>query len=166
MKKTFILVFLTALLTGGLFAADVVTPGDVAVGPIFSHDVLDVSGPLGGWGITGKIAGLPPIFGFNFAVGTQVTFVGITADWWLYHQVFYEPLNFGLYVGPGFFGDFTYSSNPAFDFGVRIPFDLDIYPIKPLEVFAEMAPAFGVSFTDPIAPTWRLQAAAGARFWF
>jgi hypothetical protein len=166
MRKILAMLVLTLLAVSSTFAVDVKTPGDVAIGPIFSHNVLDVNGPLGGWGITGKIGGLPPIWGFNFAVGSNVTFVGLTADWWLYQQTLYAPWNVNLYIGPGFFGDFSQTTQTAFDLGVRIPFDLDVFPIQPLEIFVEMAPAFGISFTDPIAPTWRLQAAAGARFWF
>jgi len=166
MKKLFAAVLLTSLLALAPVAAQT---GTVAVGPIYSLALYDlVQSPLQGLGITGKIPGLVPIFGLNFKLDNQEKyyFVGITADWLLYKQPLYEPFNLNFYLGPGFYSSLVVAPKSRFDAGLRIPVGLNWVPLKFFEVFAELTPAFGITFQDPIQPAWIFQSALGARVWF
>lgn len=167
MKKLFaagLLAFLVALVPA------VAQTGDVAVGPIYSVNFLGIQSPLQGLGITGKIPGLAPVFGLNFSFGTQENFLGVTADWLLYKQPLYEPYNINFYLGPGFYGSFYSASYTRFDTGLRIPVGVNWVPLKFVEVFAELTPAFGVTLapntTQQFQPSWIFQSALGARVWF
>lgn len=84
-----------------------------------------------------------------------------TVDWWLINKPLEGMINY--YVGPG--GYLGISSNHI-DVGLRIPFGLNIYPIEPLELFVEIAPAFGVDIDPFRFPTFGWQTALGFRFWF
>lgn len=165
MKKLFA-VALLALLTGlGSVSAQT---GNVAIGPIYSVNVLGLSSPLGGLGVTGKIPGLAPIIGLNFSLSPKEStyFFGFTADWLLYKEPLYAPFNLNFYLGPGFYTSMLLSNDSRFDLGLRIPVGINWVPLRFFEVFAEVTPAFGVTFRDPIAPSWLFQSAAGARVWF
>jgi hypothetical protein len=109
-----------------------------------------------------RMPGLPPVFGLGLTVGEKTASFALLADWWLYQGSLVGPL--GLYIGPGVF--LGISSDDA-TFGLRIPVGLNIYPIQPLELFAEFAPA--VTFLAPQGvsiPAWGVQAGFGFRFWF
>jgi len=163
MKKIFALVLLVAACGLGSAAAQT---GNVAVGPIYSVDILDVQSPLHGLGITGKIPGLAPVWGLNFAVGTQEKFLGLTADWLLYKQPLYAPASLNFYLGPGFYTSIYVADESRFDAGLRIPFGVNWTPLKFTELFVELTPAFGITVRDPVAPAWIFQSAVGGRIWF
>lgn len=99
-----------------------------------------------------------------FGLGISNPFsIGITADYWFAHGNLVSILDY--YVGVGAYAQiFTDPSNVIL--GGRVPFGLQVWPVgQTLEVFLELAPAFGVS----VAPTefeWHLQGAVGLRFWF
>lgn len=167
MKKSFAVLVLAVL--AGLSSVAAQT-GNVAIGPIYSINAFNISSPLGGLGITGKIPGLAPIMGLNFSLSpeTDTYFFGLTADWLLYKEPLYSPFHLNFYLGPGFYTSIL-ASNPdasRFDFGLRIPVGINWVPLRFFELFAEVTPAFGVTIRDPIAPSWLIQAAAGARVWF
>lgn len=160
--------FFAALAFGALVALVPVAAqtGNVAVGPILSLNALEIQSPLNGLGITGKIPGLAPVLGLNFSFGSKSNFVGFTADWQLYKQPLYSPANINFYLGPGFYTSILVSANSRFDAGLRIPFGINWTPLKFIEIFAELVPAFGITVRDPIAPNWVAQGAVGARIWF
>ncbi|MFO7850766.1 MAG: hypothetical protein R6V67_12500 [Spirochaetia bacterium] len=83
-----------------------------------------------------------------------------TADWWLVNENLTGMLNY--YVGPG---GYLGISTGHIDAGLRIPVGLNIYPIDPLELFLEVAPAMGID-SDFNFPTFGWQTALGFRFWF
>jgi len=170
MKKQFAIVFLAAFVALVPVAAETGAPssGAVAVGPIYSANFYGFNSPLGGLGVTGKIPGLAPIFGLNFSLSPKDSayFLGVTADWIMYKQPLYAPFNINFYMGPGFYTSLDISKSPRADAGLRIPFGINWTPVKFLEVFSELTPAFGISFRDPIAPAWLFQAAFGGRVWF
>ena len=85
----------------------------------------------------------------------------LLADWWLAQGNLVSFVNY--YVGPGAF--LGISKNATL--GVRVPVGLNAYPIKPLELFVEFAPAITlVDTTGVTIPQWGLQAGFGFRFWF
>ncbi len=146
--------------------------GAVAVGPVYSLNVLGItSSPLNGLGITGKIPGIAPVFGFNFSFSsTAANFLGLTSDWVLYNQPIYQPWNINFFMGPGVYTSIyvapAFGPTSRFDLGLRIPFGVNWTPVKFLEFFVDATPAFGITFHDPVTPGWLFQAEAGARVWF
>lgn len=190
MKKLILATLLALATTLVSVGAQSTNSGAVAVGPIYSLSLFDfIQSPLQGAGFTGKVPGLAPIFGANFYFSNAESryFLGVTADWILYRQPLYSPLNLNFYLGPGFYTSLQFDgvndSEKAklsddqlkaaragqvnrLDAGLRIPAGVNWTPTRFLEVFVELTPAFGISFKDPVAPGWLLQSAAGLRIWF
>ncbi len=110
-----------------------------------------------------RLPKLPPVFGLGVSIpsgGGQSSFT-VLADWWLAQGNLVGFLNY--YVGPGVFVGIADSAT----LGLRVPVGIDAYPIKPLELFLEFAPA--VTLVAPAGvsiPEWGLQAGFGFRFWF
>jgi hypothetical protein len=130
-----------------------------AVGGAFSID------PLGGLPsnamLTFKIQEIPIMWGLGLVLGEERFSLGLTADWWLYHSPLVGILS--IYVGPGLYG----AVGDIFEFGGRVPIGLQIFPIKPLELFLEIAPALIVVSNRAITiPRFGIQGAFGFRFWF
>jgi hypothetical protein len=165
MKKLFAAALF--VLAAGLVPAAAQT-GNVSVGPIYSFNFLGFNSPLGGPGITGKIPGLAPIWGLAFSLTPKESsyFLGVTADWQLYKQPLYEPFNINFYMGPGFYLSALAAKNGRADLGLRIPIGVNWTPVKFIEVFTELTPAYGITFQDTIQPAWLFQAGVGARVWF
>jgi hypothetical protein len=67
------------------------------------------------------------------------------------------------YLGPGFYVGYQ---NDLF-LGGRLPIGLNVYPIKNLELFLEIAPTLAVGIGDVVTfPVFGFQSALGLRFWF
>ena len=99
-----------------------------------------------------------------FGVGLNSPFsIGLTVDYWFARGNLVSILDY--YVGVGGYAQiFTNPTN--FELGGRVPFGLQVWPVgQTLEVFIELAPAFGIS-VDPTQFAWHLQGAVGLRFWF
>lgn len=108
-----------------------------------------------------KVAELPFLMGIGFNIGQNQASFGFTGDWWVANQNLFSFINY--YLGPGFF--IGYSNK--FLIGGRFPFGLNIYPVKNLELFFELAPTLAVGFGDNVSfPEWGIQSAFGLRFWF
>ena len=164
MKKLFAALFFVSLTA---LVPAVAQTGNVAIGPVYSVNVLGLQSPLGGLGVTGKAPGLAPLFGLNFSFGTERNFLGVTADWLMYKQPLYQPFNLNFYLGPGFYSSILVSKpETRFDAGLRIPVGVNWVPLKFFETFIEVTPAFGITFRDPVAPSWLFQGGLGARVWF
>lgn len=105
---------------------------------------------------------VPILFGVGFTIGQAQFAMGITADWWMVNTNLFSFVN--LYLGPGLYLGIEGSN---ITFGGRVPIGLNIFPIKWLELFLEIAPVLAIEFTDPITfPVFDLQGAFGLRFWF
>ncbi len=102
-----------------------------------------------------------PLLGFGFSIGSGQTDIGLTADWWFYHEKVGGP--FSVYIGAGGYGEYN---NGTFGLGARLPIGLQFFPLKPLELFIEAAPRAGLALGNPIQfPVWGVQAAVGFRVW-
>jgi hypothetical protein len=110
-----------------------------------------------------RLPKFPPVFGLGVSIpgnGGQSSFV-LLADWWLAQGNLVSFVNY--YIGPGVFVGISDSALV----GIRVPVGLDAYPIKPLEVFIEFAPAVTlIAGKNVQIPAWGLQAGFGFRFWF
>jgi hypothetical protein len=109
-----------------------------------------------------------PKFPMVLGIGASVNTDGgdpslvVLADWWLAQGKLVGFVNY--YIGPGLFLGVSENSTVL---GGRIPVGVNCYPIKPLELFVELAPA--MAFITPSGvhiPDWGLQAGFGFRFWF
>ncbi len=106
-----------------------------------------------------------PLLGISASGNSDQFNLGLTADWWLYHEHLAGILN--LYAGLGGYGVLGLGNSTNFQIGARIPVGLQIFPIDVLELFLEVAPAVGVTLGDNFSfPNWGLQSAVGFRFWF
>lgn len=151
-------IILAACLTLGFATAGVSALG---VGGAFSLGVLGGLPNSALFSI--KLDSAAPVLGIGVAVGTQSARIGGTADWWLYNKKLSGP--FSTYIGVGAYLDVQTGSSATVGLGVRMPVGLQLFPVKPLELFLEVAPRAGLTFNPVKFPDWGLQGAFGFRFW-
>jgi hypothetical protein len=110
-----------------------------------------------------RLPKFPPVFGLGVTIsndGGQASFV-LLADWWLAKGNLVSFVNY--YVGPGLFVSIADNAT----LGLRVPVGLNAFPIKPLELFIELAPAITILAPSGVSiPSFGLQAGFGFRFWF
>ena len=113
--------------------------------------------------LTFRLGKYPPVFALGINIPKEGdASAALIMDWWLIQESLTGMLNF--YVGPGLY---TSIGNNLFVLGGRVPVGLNIFPIKPLELFLEIAP--GITFIAPDGvqiPNFGMQAGFGFRFWF
>lgn len=108
-----------------------------------------------------KVAKIPFLMGLGFTVNQNSAAFGLTGDWWVANQNLFSFFNY--YLGPGFY--IGYANNILL--GGRFPIGLNVYPIKNLELFVEVAPTLAVGLGNTISfPVWGFQSGFGLRFWF
>jgi hypothetical protein len=156
-KKVLVLALLLTLFT--VFSASAYT---AAIGGEFALKIGD--GLPNSALLSFRLPKFPAVFGLGVTMskgGDQSTFV-LLADWWLAQGNLVSFVNY--YVGPG---AFVAISSDASMLGIRIPVGLNAFPIKPLEIFIEFAPAITLLAPSGISiPQFGLQAGFGFRFWF
>jgi hypothetical protein len=111
-----------------------------------------------------RVPKFPAVFGLGASIpanGGQSSFV-LLADWWLVQGNLVSFINY--YVGPGIF----LGVDDGAQLGIRVPVGLNAFPIKPLELFVEFAPAvYLLDSSGSISiPNFGLQSGFGFRFWF
>lgn len=151
------------------FAIAALLMGALALPQAFSLGIGGTFG-LGGnsldAGLSLKLDNLPPVFGIQLAGSDNSFRLGLTADWWMINAKLVDALNY--YVGLGGYARLGLGNNAYFDGGLRIPLGLNIFVIKPLELFLEWAPSVGARFSPSFAfPDFGFtNFAIGFRFWF
>ncbi len=124
---------------------------------------LDVAGGLPSSALLSfRLPRFPPVIGLGLSIpeGGQAS-ATLLFDWWLYQDNLVSFINY--YVGPGVY----LSIGDSVSAGLRVPVGLNAFPIPPLELFIEFAPAIGLLVPKGISiPQWGLQAGFGFRFWF
>ncbi len=157
MKKGLVLAIFLSLAATAVYAA----PYKAAVGGVFGANVLG-SMPHSAM-LTFRLGKYPPVFALGINIPKEGdASAALIMDWWLIQESLTGMLNF--YVGPGLY---TSIGNNLFVLGGRVPVGLNIFPIKPLELFLEIAP--GITFIAPDGvqiPNFGMQAGFGFRFWF
>jgi len=135
----------------------------MAIGGAFSLDPIG-NGAYGA-ALSLKLDSFPPVMGISARFSGGTFNLGLTADWWMYHAPLVGILS--LYVGPGGYLSLGIGGGTAnLDIGARVPVGLQIFPLEPLELFLEVAPAIGLALNPFNFPTFGLQGALGFRFWF
>jgi len=135
-----------------------------AVGGEFAFSGLGNGLPGSAAFITFRLPKLPAVFGIGGTIASSggQSSLGLMADWWLAQGKLVRFVDY--YVGPGLFADFSSAGTNA---GIRVPFGIDGYPIKPLELFLELAPSFSIIQPNSIGFSWSgIQTGFGFRFWF
>jgi hypothetical protein len=156
-KKILILALVLTLFT--IFSASAYT---AAIGAEFAVSGLGTTGTGTSGFITFRLPKFPMVFGLGGNMNSSSFHLGIMADWWLVQGNLVSFINY--YVGPGVFGSF---GNNYFDAGLRVPLGLNAFPIKPLELFIELAPSFTILSSSGVSFSWSgLQTGFGFRFWF
>jgi hypothetical protein len=108
-----------------------------------------------------RVAQIPFLMGLGFSIGESATSFGLTGDWWVAKGNLFSFFNY--YMGPGFYVGYA---NNLF-LGGRLPIGINVYPVKNLELFFEIAPTLAIGFGDVITfPVFGAQSAIGLRFWF
>lgn len=155
MKKRIILaLFLISIVT--------TTVGATAVGGIFSYSFGGNNAYPGG-ALTIKLDNYAPIFGIGVRGSGDYFALGATADWWMQREHLTGMINY--YIGPGAYINLVMGDSTSLDLGARLPIGLQIFPIKNLEVFLEVAPSLGLAL-DSFNFHFGVQPAFGIRFWF
>lgn len=111
-----------------------------------------------------KLNNSAPVIGVGVSLGKGSARLGATADWWLYHRALTTSLY--TYLGLGGYLDVQTGSPAQVGVGVRLPIGLQLFVIKPLALFVEVAPRAGLAFNPIKFPAWGMQGAFGFRFWF
>jgi hypothetical protein len=135
-----------------------------AVGAEFAFSGLGNGLPGSAAFISFRLPKFPAVFGIGGTIASSggQSSLALLADWWLAQG---KLVNFvDYYVGPGLFADFSSAGTIA---GLRVPFGIDGYPIKPLELFLEIAPSFEIIQPKSVTFGWSgFQTGFGFRFWF
>jgi hypothetical protein len=109
-----------------------------------------------------RLPQFPAVFGLGLTVGSTTASAALLADWWLWQGNLVSFIN--LYVGPG---GYVSIGKDTFNLGLRIPVGFNAYPIKPLELFLELAPSMALIAPEGVKiPNFSIQAGFGFRFWF
>lgn len=110
-----------------------------------------------------RLPKLPPVFGVGISIPEHGdASIAVMADWWLSQGNLFSFINY--YIGPGLY---IAVAQDVVVGGIRVPIGLNAYPMKPLEIFIEFAPAVGLLAPSGVSiPQWGLQAGFGFRFWF
>jgi len=108
-----------------------------------------------------KVSQVPFLMGIGFNLGESSSSFGFTGDWWVANANLFSFVNY--YLGPGFYVGYANSLL----LGGRFPVGLNVFPIKNLELFLEVAPTLAIGIGDTITfPVWGFQSGFGLRFWF
>lgn len=135
-----------------------------AIGGEFAFSGLGSGLPGSSALISFRLPKFPAVFGIGGTIAANggQSELALLADWWLASGHLVGFVNY--YVGPGVFANFASSGAYA---GLRIPVGLNAFPIKPLELFVEIAPSFGIIMPDAVNFGWSgFQTGFGFRFWF
>ena len=152
-KKFVVLVLIAMLLaTTAVFAEGVgIAAGIQPLGGLPGSNVM----------LSLRVPQIPFLMGVGFSIGTDTFSFGLTGDWWMAKGNLFSFVNY--YLGPGFYVGYA----NALAIGGRLPIGLNMYPIKNLELFLEVAPTLAAVLSDPVSfPEFGLQGAFGLRFWF
>ena len=146
MKKFVIFFALIAILATGTAFAD--HPDGWGVGVIGFYP--------GGVGLSLKIPNVPVFWGISAGFGTDHIAVHATGDYYIFDNVLVSEANLHWFLGVGgWFSFYSYTGKyqstsyswTHLAFGARVPVGLSWQPIPLLELFADIAPSFGVGIT-------------------
>lgn len=163
MKKKIITILLTLFLfTSASFAKDSTqVHGSWALGLQAGY----VVNGLGGFSVTFKVPKVPLLFAADFGFSSHHFTIGATGDYWLMNPQIVGPLYW--YFGPG--GAVSVKGGDDFGLfvGPRFVIGLDVFPVKPLEIYLQLAAQIGFGMdNDSACLGWGFPLNLGIRWWF
>lgn len=120
-----------------------------------------------GGALTFKLEQLPCVFAVDATIGSKMTSVGVTADWWIANPKIEG--TWGYYYGVGLAGALTVGENTgAFGVGARALIGTNIFLLDNfLEFYAQAAWQPTIWITDPVDfRAFCIPVNVGFRFWF
>lgn len=159
-----------ALVAALLLAAFALPVHSLGIGAAFTPNfgfTSNTATNAAGAALTFQLDKSPYVFGIGARANNGFIAIGMTADMWLAKGKLIDFLNY--YAGPGLFAGIAGGNGYMdLDLGLRIPVGINAFLLKnTLELFLEIAPAFGVGLGNEFRfPTLGLQGAFGFRFWF
>ena len=163
-----VLVLFTIIATGTAFADH---PKGIGVGVFYG-----TSSSWGGWGwgtgygyygLSLKIPSIPIFWGINMRITEGYFQLGLMGDKYFIDQVLVKDFGLHWFLGLGLYGNIAFwNDNAAFAFGARLPIGLSWQPVKPLEIFLNLAPSLGIHINPLDFPNGGLGAEFGIRLWF
>ena len=158
MKRTR-LVILAVVLMGAVAVTASAKGSGWAVGGEVSLMIGDTGGLPAFGMVTFHVPQIPLMFGVGISSSSPLV-VGATVDYWFAHGNLSSL--FSWYAGVG---GYLQAGGDTTAVGGRIPLGLQVWPVgSTLEIFAELAPAVGVTLA-PTAFALHVQGAAGLRVW-
>ena len=133
MKKLLILSAVLLLLSAGTASAQTMN----GIG-LYGNLVGNGTGAGGGMGLSLRYGSFP-VIGLEWNFMQHSSIISGNLDAWLINQSIADRLSY--YIGIGAYAAVTPGNPPnVFNFGGRIPFGLQLFPVDPLEVFLELSP--------------------------
>lgn len=163
MKKRLLLFCVVGLLAVNAFADH--PSNKLGLGLFLGGGYGSVGGGLFHPGVSLKIPGVPIFWGVNAAIG-GVTGLSVSGDYYFIDADLVKDGSFDLdwFLGLGGFGHLYFGDDVSFALGARVPIGLSWHINKVFELFADVAPGIGVSFTShPLY--WTMAGELGLRVW-
>jgi len=165
-----VLVLFTIIATGSAFADH---PKGIGVGVFYG---TSSSWGARGWGygyghgyygLSLKVPSIPIFWGINMRITEGYFQLGLMGDKYFIDQVLVKDVGLNWFLGLGLYGNVAFwNDTSSFAFGARLPIGLSWQPIKPLEIFLNLAPSLGIHINPLDFPNGGFGAEFGIRVWF
>jgi hypothetical protein len=172
MKKLVLTLVLLMILSVSAFAGH---PSGWGIGIVGQYNLgWDGFDSALGAALSLKTPKIPLYWGINLNMRNNYFSSTLTGDYYFLDSTLVNDVNFGCYVGIGFYagfyhvgGDNNYNGLGA---GARLPIGIYIIPVKFFEVFLDVAPSLGLGFNfgdefEIKIPSGGLGLDIGFRFW-
>ncbi|MDR1143745.1 MAG: hypothetical protein LBK77_05945 [Spirochaetaceae bacterium] len=163
MKKKLLLVCIVGLLAVNAFADH--PSSRLGLGLFMGGGYGSVGGGLFNPGLTLKVPGVPVFWGINVAIGSVVG-LSVSGDYYFFDADLIKAGAFDLdwFLGLGGFGHLYFGDAFSFALGARVPIGLSWHINRTFEIFADVAPGIGVTFSSrPLY--WTMAGELGLRVW-
>ena len=142
-KKSLVAVFIIFVALSSSFAAGKKL---TAIG-VFGSYAGSTGYTGGGFGLTLKMGSFP-VLGLQYNLGDNGN-LALSCDYYVVDtEAVGGPLTW--FLGLGAFGGFGFGSNSGFDFGLRAPIGLQLWPIKKCEIYLAGVPI--LHFLNTVSP--------------
>jgi hypothetical protein len=147
-KRWILLLCLAGVLTAGVFADH--PNNKVGIGLFFGGGWGSVGGGVFNPGLALKIPGVPIHWGLNAAFGRHIAGLSVSGDYYFVDRDLVKDGSIDLdwFLGFGGFTHIYFGSDFTAALGLRLPIGLSWHITRAFELFADLAPGIGVSFTS------------------
>jgi len=140
------------------------------------------------YGLSLKIPSVPIFWGVHMRIKEGFFSLGVIGDYYLIDSVLVKDIGLHWFLGLGFYGSvavydtYHYSYYPyypyypyrtsekeresSFGLGGRLPIGLSWQPVKPLEIYLNLAPSLGLHINPLDFPDGGIGLEIGIRVWF